>query len=357
MAAGGRYHTRTVTVSDAGSRGPRSDRRGAKAHGARRPGRRAGDDAARRRRLVRYLARRPAGRADLREARAAAPEGGRALGGAGRAQPVRMGVDAGGAPRRARQRAAARRARRRGRLLRRWGIWIRSGIRSGRSSSGGASRPPETARAVGRRLAVLHAAAAGRDAVREPASPPTRSSTPFASSPTLVATGRRHPDLAPALDALVDRTAGTKRTLVHGDVSPKNILLGSRGPIFLDAECAWYGDPAFDLAFCLNHLLLKCLWTPPAADRFLRWIRRARRRLPRRRRLGAAREGWSGGRRTCFRASCWRASTASRPSSTSPRRRTGTACGRTARPLILAPVDTLGDVRDAWASALERPTH
>ena len=27
--------------------------------------------------------------------------------------------------------------------------------------------------------------------------------------------------------------------------------------MFLDAECAWYGDPAFDLAFCLNHLLLK----------------------------------------------------------------------------------------------------
>ena len=41
------------------------------------------------------------------------------------------------------------------------------------------------------------------------------------------------------------------------------------GPVFLDAECAWYGDPAFDLAFCLNHLLLKCLWTPAAAPGFL----------------------------------------------------------------------------------------
>src|SRR3546814_15575304 len=29
------------------------------------------------------------------------------------------------------------------------------------------------------------------------------------------------------------------------------------------------GDPAFDLAFCLNHLLLKCLWIPAAAPRFL----------------------------------------------------------------------------------------
>ena len=42
-----------------------------------------------------------------------------------------------------------------------------------------------------------------------------------------------------------------------------------RGPIFLDAECAWYGDPAFDLAFCLNHLLLKCIWVPEASERFV----------------------------------------------------------------------------------------
>ena len=39
--------------------------------------------------------------------------------------------------------------------------------------------------------------------------------------------------------------------------------------MFLDAECAWWGDPAFDLAFCLNHLLLKCLWTPTATAGFL----------------------------------------------------------------------------------------
>ena len=44
---------------------------------------------------------------------------------------------------------------------------------------------------------------------------------------------------------------------------------GPDGPVFLDAECAWWGDPAFDLAFCLNHLLLKCLWTPARRDGFL----------------------------------------------------------------------------------------
>ncbi|MCW3475369.1 phosphotransferase family protein [Limobrevibacterium gyesilva] len=87
--------------------------------------------------------------------------------------------------------------------------------------------------------------------------------------PYLVATARRHPDRADALLALVAATQGNKRALVHGDVSPKNILVGPAGPVFLDAECAWWGDPAFDLAFCLNHLLLKCLWTPAARERFL----------------------------------------------------------------------------------------
>jgi aminoglycoside phosphotransferase (APT) family kinase protein len=58
--------------------------------------------------------------------------------------------------------------------------------------------------------------------------------------------------------------------LVHGDVSPKNILVGPDGPVFIDSECAWYGEPAFDLAFCLNHLLLKCLWRPESARGFLR---------------------------------------------------------------------------------------
>ncbi len=66
----------------------------------------------------------------------------------------------------------------------------------------------------------------------------------------------------------------TTIALVHGDVSPKNILAGPGGPVFLDAECAWYGDPAFDLAFVLNHMLLKCMWRPQWTSRYLECFER-----------------------------------------------------------------------------------
>ena len=84
--------------------------------------------------------------------------------------------------------------------------------------------------------------------------------------PYLEETARVHPTLAPALNDLVLRTQQTKIALVHGDLSPKNILVGPNGPIILDAECAWYGDPAFDLAFCLNHFLMKMAWLPVCSD-------------------------------------------------------------------------------------------
>ena len=125
-----------------------------------------------------------------------------------------------------------------------------------------------TVRAVGERLAAIHAATAGRDDIATQ----FRTDDIFVAirlEPYLLATAERHADLAAPLRELAERTAATKRALVHGDVSPKNILVGPEGPVFLDAECAWYGDPAFDLAFCLNHLLLKCLWTPRATERFL----------------------------------------------------------------------------------------
>jgi aminoglycoside phosphotransferase (APT) family kinase protein len=126
----------------------------------------------------------------------------------------------------------------------------------------------EFAAEVGRRLARIHAATAADPAVAVDF-PTDAIFHAIRLEPYLLATARAHPGLAAPLERLAAVTAATKRALVHGDVSPKNILAGPRGPVFLDAECAWWGDPAFDLAFCLNHLLLKCLWTPRSRAGFL----------------------------------------------------------------------------------------
>ena len=223
-----------------------------------------------------------------------------------------------------------------------WKAQLRDGIAS-----------ETTARAVGKRLAAIHSATAGRADVR------ARFATDdifyaIRLEPYLAATATRHPDLADRLQAIVARTAGTKHALVHGDVSPKNILIGPDGPIFLDAECAWYGDPAFDLAFCLNHLLLKCLWTPSAAAAFLRsfdalaetyladvaWEERAELEE----RAAHLLPG-------LFLARVDGKSPVEYITADAERERVR----RTARPLILKPPATLAAVREAWAAALPQP--
>jgi aminoglycoside phosphotransferase (APT) family kinase protein len=126
----------------------------------------------------------------------------------------------------------------------------------------------DTARAVGARLARIHAHSAARPELA--ASFDTDAIFfDIRLEPYLLATASGHPDLAQVLQSLVTTTQSQRRALVHGDVSPKNILVGPLGPVFVDAECAWWGDPAFDLAFCLNHLLLKCLWNTAATARYI----------------------------------------------------------------------------------------
>ena len=82
----------------------------------------------------------------------------------------------------------------------------------------------------------------------------------------LLATAEKHPPIAASIREIAEQTLAAKIALVHGDVSPKNILIGRENPVFLDAETAWFGDPAFDLAFCLNHFLLKAAYRPQFAD-------------------------------------------------------------------------------------------
>jgi aminoglycoside phosphotransferase (APT) family kinase protein len=126
----------------------------------------------------------------------------------------------------------------------------------------------ETATAVAHAIAAIHAGTAQRtDLAQRFAN--DHIFHPIRLEPYLLATAAHHPDCAARLRELAETTAHTKLALVHGDLSPKNILVAAHGPVLLDAECAWYGDPAFDLAFCLKHMLLKCLWRPQWRERYL----------------------------------------------------------------------------------------
>ncbi|MEQ8310141.1 MAG: aminoglycoside phosphotransferase family protein [Sphingopyxis sp.] len=134
-------------------------------------------------------------------------------------------------------------------------VW-KDELMAGRVDAGFAAR-------VGQGIAAVHAATAHDDGDRA-AFANDAMFRALRVDPFILYVAQHDAALAPALTALAGDLAGRKIALVHGDVSPKNILVSADGPVFLDAECAVYGDPAFDLAFCVTHLLLKAVWSGDA---------------------------------------------------------------------------------------------
>jgi 5-methylthioribose kinase len=116
------------------------------------------------------------------------------------------------------------------------------------------------ARSLGRLLGTVHGLASEDDDLRERFG----DKTPFDQlrvDPYHRTTAERHPEVADPILAEAERVMSVDRTLVHGDYSPKNVLVdrttGARW--LLDFEVAHWGDPAFDTAFMLNHLLIKSI--------------------------------------------------------------------------------------------------
>ena len=79
----------------------------------------------------------------------------------------------------------------------------------------------------------------------------------------------RHPAVADRVQQWIAESAARNVAMVHGDWSPKNLLVSSAGVLCIDFECAHFGDPSYDAGFLLNHLILKAFRRPELADRYL----------------------------------------------------------------------------------------
>ncbi|MBX3746145.1 MAG: phosphotransferase [Verrucomicrobiae bacterium] len=116
---------------------------------------------------------------------------------------------------------------------------------------------PELVRQFGQLLGTLHRNAAAQ---ATPLKEPFADRTYFENlrlEPFYTYTATRLPDAAPFLQRLVADTRAPGRTLVHGDYSPKNILVHQNRLILLDHEVIHWGDPMFDVGFATAHLLCK----------------------------------------------------------------------------------------------------
>ena len=129
----------------------------------------------------------------------------------------------------------------------------------------------ETARTVGELLGAMHRRSCQEPSLQD-AFADRQDFLDLRVDPYLVVTAQRRPELGPTIDRHTRRMLSVTECLVHGDYSPKNLLVGPDRPdqvVLLDQEVSHWGDPAFDTAFCLTHLHLKACTFPTRARDYL----------------------------------------------------------------------------------------
>lgn len=120
-----------------------------------------------------------------------------------------------------------------------------------------------TAAGVGQLLGNLH----GRSASRQDLAERFANCEFFEQlriEPFLKRIAQRNPPIRAEVESVIAALRSPGRALVHGDFSPKNMLADGPHIVILDCEVAHWGNPRFDLAFCLMHLILDGLHKPPA---------------------------------------------------------------------------------------------
>jgi 5-methylthioribose kinase len=141
-----------------------------------------------------------------------------------------------------------------------------------------------TASACGRLLGTIHAATWQQPHVAQALSDRSFFDA-LRLDPYYRHVANQHADLAPIMQALIDSLTSHPRCLVHGDFSPKNILVHADGLTLIDFEVGHFGDPGFDLGFFLSHLVLKAIRAGDQCHDYLQltdsfWARYRERLLP-----------------------------------------------------------------------------
>jgi 5-methylthioribose kinase len=117
-------------------------------------------------------------------------------------------------------------------------------------------------------LHTLHAESAKQKATLHPIFSERGYFESLRLEPYYAYTAEKNPSAQPFYDHLIGETRGIETTLVHGDYSPKNILVHNQRLILLDHEVIHFGDPAFDIGFSLTHLLSKAHHLPHHRQQF-----------------------------------------------------------------------------------------
>lgn len=139
----------------------------------------------------------------------------------------------------------------------RWQPW-KSALLAGRANAGVAGR-------LGALLGTWHRTTAGLAIPHD-----AEAFEQLRLDPYYRTAARHHPRLAPVILAAAEELANRQECLVHGDYSPKNVLVSRHGRRLwvIDFEVAHRGHPVFDVAFLLSHLVLKAIHRPAAAPAF-----------------------------------------------------------------------------------------
>ena len=131
---------------------------------------------------------------------------------------------------------------------------------------------PATARLAGTTLGLMARATWDRPEFRDRFA----DSTAFyqlRTDPYYLTIASRHPCVAQQVENWIEESRRRQVAMVHGDWSPKNLLVKPQGIACIDFECAHFGDPSYDAGFMLNHLILKSFRRPNLSAGYLRLAR------------------------------------------------------------------------------------